>query len=118
MGETKIYTDSEGKEIEISTMNNFHLVNALLKLTGVLALNPNGFGGAVDEYEKVKTTHKNLKDELFARLAPTPEVVKGDLIEALNHLDELADIGSEEGEEKSDQMKSYSFLYNFLSNLK
>ena len=54
--------------MEIAKMNNFHLVNALLKVTGVLALNPNGFGDAKAEYEQVKGTQKALKDEVFKRM--------------------------------------------------
>lgn len=42
------------------------------------------------------------------------QLEKDELIEALNHLDSLADIGSEQGDEKSDQMKSYNFLYQFI----
>jgi hypothetical protein len=42
---------------------------------------------------------------------------QNELLDALNHLDELADIGSDY-EEKSDQAKSYSFLYNFIISLK
>ena len=38
-------------------------------------------------------------------------------MEALNHLDEVADIGAEEGQEKSDLQKSYTFLADFISKL-
>lgn len=36
------------------------------------------------------------------------------LIDALNHLDEYADMGSDTTEEKSDLQKSYNFLFNFI----
>ena len=42
---------------------------------------------------------------------------KETLIDALNHLDELADIGADEVD-KPDLEKSYNFLYQFISNLK
>lgn len=37
-----------------------------------------------------------------------------ELIEALNHLDQYADYGSDTTEEKSDLTKSYNFLFNFI----
>lgn len=39
-------------------------------------------------------------------------------IEALNHLDGLADIATETQEEKSEQQKSYNFLWNYIVNSK
>ena len=67
-----VYVSEDGKVKEISEMNNFHLLNALLKVGGTLALNPNGFGDAVTEYESTKTMHKALKDEVLKRMDNRP----------------------------------------------
>ena len=64
------YTSSEGEEMLISEMNQYHLVNALLKVSDVLSLNPNGFGDATEDYAKVKATQKALKEEVIRRLTP------------------------------------------------
>ena len=42
---------------------------------------------------------------------------KEELIECLNHMDTLADIGAEEGEEKRELEKSYTTLYDFIINI-
>ena len=68
------YTSSDGKSTPIVELNNFHLVNALLKTTETIALNPNGFGSAVFEYETLKLTKDALKTEVFRRLAPPKPV--------------------------------------------
>jgi len=68
-----IYKSEDGKETPISEMNNFHLVNALLKIIGVLTLNSNGFGDAKTEYELVKNTANALKNEVFKRMDNRPQ---------------------------------------------
>lgn len=67
------YTSSDGTVTPIAELNNFHLVNALLKVSEVLSLNPNGFGDAQEEYAKVKATQKALKDEVFKRMDNRPQ---------------------------------------------
>lgn len=44
------------------------------------------------------------------------EKQKQELLDALNHMDELADRGADEGEEKRDLEKSYLFLADFIQN--
>ena len=44
---------------------------------------------------------------------------KDELLDALNHLDEIADIGADsENMEKEEIAKSYNFLFGFISELK
>jgi len=64
------YTSSDGKLTPIVELNPFHLTNALIKLSGVIALNPNGFGDAKEEYDEVTDTHKALKAEVLRRMLP------------------------------------------------
>ena len=62
------YVSSEGKVIVITEMNPFQLVNGLLKLNGKLTLNSNGYGDAVEEFEKDKAMAQALKAEVLRRL--------------------------------------------------
>ncbi len=68
-----VYVSSEGKEIVITEMNPFQLVNGLLKLNGHLTLNPNGIGSSADgsveaEYAGQKAMAAALKAEVLRRL--------------------------------------------------
>ena len=71
--EVTTYTSSDGTEKVIAEMNNFNLVHALLTLQDVLSLNPNGFGDATEDYERVKAEHVALKAEIFKRLDTRPK---------------------------------------------
>lgn len=68
----EVYTSSDGKTTPIAEMNNFHLVNSMLKINGVLSLNPNGFGDAYEEYANTKATLQALKNEVFKRMDNRP----------------------------------------------
>jgi hypothetical protein len=48
------------------------------------------------------------------KLVEAPKGLKDELCDALNHLDEMADRGADEGEEKRDLEKSYGFLFDFI----
>lgn len=63
-----VYTSSDGKQTAIIEMNNFHLLNSMLKVHDVLCLNPNGFGSAKEEYEATKSLHTALKNEVLKRM--------------------------------------------------
>ena len=63
-----IYTDSKGVQTPVSKMTNSHLLNALLKVSAVLTLNPNGFGDAKEEYEAEKVKQSALKAEVLKRM--------------------------------------------------
>lgn len=72
MNEEQIYTSSDGTQTPVSKLNNSHLVNALLKVSGILALNPNGFGDTgVADYEKQKALQQALKAEVLKRMPAT-----------------------------------------------
>lgn len=60
---------------------------------------------------------KKLRKYNHLTLVPREKIPVDELIDALNHLDELADIGSDY-EEKSDQEKSYNFLFQHIKCLK
>lgn len=63
-----IYISSDGKQTPIIEMNNFHLVNSMVKVHDVLCLNPNGFGDAKEEYEAQKSLFTALKNEVLKRM--------------------------------------------------
>lgn len=67
-----VYISEKGDEVEVGTMNSFRLVNGLVKMAGILALNPNGFGDADAEYQVIKDNVQNLSAEIISRLAPPP----------------------------------------------
>lgn len=62
------YTGSDGKVTPIAELNNFHLVNALLKVTTEIARITDGMSG----YEEGKAVQKALKDEAFKRMDNRP----------------------------------------------
>jgi hypothetical protein len=66
------YVSADGTKTVIAEMNNFHLVNSLLKTNSILVLNPNGFGSATIEYESIKATQTALKDEVYKRMDNRP----------------------------------------------
>jgi hypothetical protein len=70
------YESSDGSVVEIKELNNFHLMNALLKLNDILSLNPNGFGTEKGQYIMAKLTHKALKEEVLRRLAPEVKLLE------------------------------------------
>lgn len=70
------YVSDGGKVTPIVEMNNFHLINSLLKVSDILTLNPNGSGSDHSNYERVKDTKKALKDEVLKRMDNRPQEQK------------------------------------------
>jgi hypothetical protein len=110
--ESKIYTTSEGKEMPVEIVNNFQLVNGLVKDIGLCAVCEGEVNLIAQENVAV------LKDELFKRLIPKTAEEKNALFMALDAMDEMADRGaSEEGGEKEELQKNYEFLVDFIKGL-
>jgi hypothetical protein len=47
---------------------NIEILNKFLKVNEILALNPNGFGDAKEEYLKLQTYYNDLKTEILDRM--------------------------------------------------
>jgi len=63
--EEYIYTGSKGEQIPVSKLQNSHLVNALVKLVGMLTV---AEGVKVDEGEELKKGINALKAEVLKRM--------------------------------------------------